>query len=161
MTPEQIAALPYRKNVGIMLLNAENQAFVGKRLDYQSQAWQMPQGGIDDGEDPTTAALRELQEETGIDPKLVTIERITDDWIAYDLPADVIGKFWSGKYRGQEQKWFRLRFHGTDTAVNIDTEHPEFSEWKWMDLDQLIDNIIPFKREVYEHVLAALANDIR
>jgi putative (di)nucleoside polyphosphate hydrolase len=158
MTPDEILALPYRKNVGIMLLNRDGMAFVGQRLDYQSNAWQMPQGGIDDGEDPTDAALRELAEETGIDPALVTIEKVTDEWIPYDLPHDVVPKFWDGKFRGQEQKWFRMRFNGSDDQINIATQHPEFSAWKWMPLDQLIDNIVPFKREVYQRVLDALTN---
>lgn len=158
MTPDEILALPYRKNVGIMLLNRDGMAFVGQRLDYQSNAWQMPQGGIDDGEDPTDAALRELSEETGIDPALVTIEKVTDEWIPYDLPHDVVPKFWDGKFRGQEQKWFRMRFNGSDDQINIATQHPEFSAWKWMPLDQLIDNIVPFKREVYQRVLDALTN---
>lgn len=157
MTPEQIAALPYRKNVGIMLLNADGLAFVGQRLDYKGNAWQMPQGGIDEGEDPTDAAFRELHEETGIDPALVTLEKVTHDWIPYDLPLDVVPKFWGGKFRGQEQKWFRMRFLGTDDQINIDTKDPEFSAWKWMPLDQLIDNIVPFKREVYARVLDALS----
>lgn len=156
MTPEQIGALPYRKNVGIMLLNADGLAFVGQRLDYKGNAWQMPQGGIDEGEDPTDAAFRELHEETGIDPALVTLEKVTQDWIPYDLPLDVVPKFWGGKFRGQEQKWFRMRFLGTDDQINIDTKDPEFSAWKWMPLDQLIDNIVPFKREVYARVLHAL-----
>ena len=160
MTPAQIADLPYRQNVGIMLLNADNMAFVGKRLDNASSAWQMPQGGIDQGEDPTEAALRELEEETGVHRSLVRIEKISDDWIPYDLPHDIIPKFWGGKYRGQAQKWYRLRFLGNDGDINIATEHQEFSEWQWLPINALVDNIVPFKRDVYQRVINALAADL-
>lgn len=154
MTPEDIARLPYRQNVGVMLANARGHVFVGQRLDHVSDAWQMPQGGIDPGEDARTAALRELEEETGVSPDLVTVEAETEGWVTYDLPADLIPKLWKGRFRGQEQKWFLLRFHGTDDQVRIDTEHPEFSQWKWLSPDQLVANIVPFKRAVYEAVLA-------
>ncbi len=156
MTPQEIARLPYRRNVGIMLINAAGQVFVGQRKDYQGDAWQMPQGGIDAGEDPRNAALRELEEETGISPDLIEIEAETDGWHAYDLPHELVAKLWKGRYRGQEQKWFLMRFHGRDSDVNIETEHPEFEAWKWIDKDALIGAIVPFKRAVYESVLAEL-----
>ncbi len=161
MTPEDIARLPYRRNVGVMLANEAGQVFVGQRRDYEGDAWQMPQGGIDAGEDPETAALRELEEETGVTPDLVTIEAETEGWHAYDLPHDLVPKLWHGRYRGQEQKWFLMRFHGTDSQVDIATEHPEFSAWQWIDKDALIGAIVPFKRAVYESVLAELGPYLR
>lgn len=154
MTPEDIAKLPYRKNVGVMLINSEDHVFVGQRLDSEAPAWQMPQGGIDKGEDPKTAALRELEEETGVSPNLVTLIAETDGWIAYDLPHDIVPRIWKGRYRGQEQKWFLLRFHGTDDQVNIEVDHQEFSEWRWLPVADLVENIVPFKRSVYEQVIA-------
>lgn len=156
MTPDEIAKLPYRRNVGVMLVNAAGQAFVGQRIDSHTAAWQMPQGGIDKGEDPRTAALRELTEETGVTPDLVTIEAETEGWITYDLPHDLVPKLWKGRYRGQEQKWFLMRFRGTDDQVRIDADdHQEFSEWRWLPTDQLVAQIVPFKRPVYEQVVAA------
>lgn len=156
MTPQEIARLPYRPNVGVMLANAEGHVFVGQRIDNNQDAWQMPQGGIDPGEDARTAALRELWEETGVSPELVSIEAETAGWVPYDLPHDLVPKMWKGKYRGQEQKWFLMRFHGTDDQIRIETDHPEFSAWKWMAPDQLVASIVPFKRAVYEKVLAEL-----
>lgn len=157
MTPEEIATLPYRPCVGVMLMNAEGHVFVGQRRDSELDAWQMPQGGIDAGETPGTAALRELWEETGVTEDLVTVEQESDDWFRYELPHDLVPKLWKGRFRGQEQKWFLFRFHGTDADVNIETEHPEFSEWKWLAPDQLVSNIVPFKRAVYQDVLKAFA----
>ncbi|MCF3595205.1 RNA pyrophosphohydrolase [Rhodobacteraceae bacterium LMO-12] len=154
MTPTEIAQLPYRQNVGVMLANQRGEVFVGQRLDNDQAAWQMPQGGIDKGETPRDAALRELFEETGVAPNLVTIEAETEGWLPYDLPVDLVPKIWKGRYRGQEQKWFLMRFHGVDTDVNIATEHPEFSSWQWLAPDELVANIVPFKRSVYEKVLA-------
>ncbi|MBP0482425.1 RNA pyrophosphohydrolase [Sagittula salina] len=157
MTADEIAALPYRRNVGVLLLNAEGHAFVGRRMDQQPSeppAWQMPQGGIDKGETPRAAALRELQEETGVPPHLVTVEAETDGWIAYDLPHDIVPRIWKGRYKGQEQKWFLLRFHGTDADVRIDADdHQEFSEWRWSAPDEVLRDIVPFKRAVYARVL--------
>lgn len=155
MTPEDIARLPYRRNVGVMLANPAGHVFVGQRIDNDQAAWQMPQGGIDRGEDPRAAALRELTEETGVTPDLVTVEAETEGWLAYDLPHDVVPRIWKGRYRGQEQKWFLLRFHGTDDQVRLDADdHQEFSQWRWLSPKDLVANIVPFKRAVYEQVLA-------
>ena len=154
MTPDEIAQLPYRRNVGVMLANPKGKVFVGQRIDNDQTAWQMPQGGIDKGETPRDAALRELFEETGVAPALVTIEAETNGWLPYDLPHDVVPKIWKGRYRGQEQKWFLMRFQGADGDVNIATDHPEFSSWRWLSPEELVANIVPFKRAVYEQVLA-------
>ncbi|HKL68047.1 RNA pyrophosphohydrolase [Salibaculum sp.] len=156
MTPEQIATLPYRPCVGVMLANAEGEVFVGQRIDWPEPAWQMPQGGVDPGEDPRAAALRELEEETGVTPDLVRIEAETAGWIPYDLPAEIVPKRWGGRYRGQEQKWFLMRFLGGDNQVRIETADPEFSCWKWSDPGDLLANIVAFKREVYAQVLDEL-----
>lgn len=153
MTPEQIAKLPYRRNVGVMVLNEHGEVFVGQRRDNAVAAWQMPQGGIDKGEDAETAALRELEEETGISPDLVDIIAVSQAWIPYELPYDLVPKLWKGRYRGQEQKWFLMQFKGSDKDVNIQTEHPEFSEWRWLNSADLVNNIVPFKRDVYVSVL--------
>ncbi|MFT6021986.1 MAG: putative (di)nucleoside polyphosphate hydrolase [Ascidiaceihabitans sp.] len=153
MTPEQIAKLPYRRNVGVMVLNEHGEVFVGQRRDNAVAAWQMPQGGIDKGEDAETAALRELEEETGISPDLVDIIAVSQAWIPYELPHDLVPKLWKGRYRGQEQKWFLMQFKGSDKDVNIQTEHPEFSEWRWLNSADLVNNIVPFKRDVYVSVL--------
>ena len=160
MTPEEIAKLPYRPCVGVMLVNADNHVFVGQRIDSEVPAWQMPQGGVDKGEDPRDAALRELWEETGVTADLVTVEAESGEWFPYDLPHDLVGKLWKGRFRGQEQKWVLMRFLGTDADVNIEMEHPEFSKWTWMPVDALIDNIVPFKREVYARVLDELGDRI-
>ena len=155
MTPEEIAKLPYRPCVGVMLMNARKEVFVGQRIDNYKDAWQMPQGGVDKGETARDAALRELGEETGVRPELVTILVETDDWIPYDLPHDLVPKLWKGRYRGQEQKWFLMSFQGADSDINIETEHQEFSKWKWLPVDELVPNIVPFKRDVYVAVLEA------
>ena len=157
MTPEEIARLPYRPCVGVMLMNAAGEVFVGQRNDRYKEAWQMPQGGVEKGEDPRDAALRELEEETGVSRDLVDVVAETDGWLPYDLPQDLVPNIWNGRYRGQEQKWFLLRFGGTDDQVRIDTAHPEFSAWKWMPARDLVANIVPFKRDVYEKVLAEFA----
>ena len=153
MTPEEISKLPYRPCVGLMLINAKGEVFVGQRTDRNFEAWQMPQGGVDKGEDPQDAALRELEEETGITPDLVDVVAASNTWLPYELPHELVPKLWKGKYRGQEQKWFLLRFKGRDDQVNIHTAHPEFSKWRWLPLADLVDNIVPFKRDVYVAVL--------
>ncbi len=145
--------LPYRSNVGIMLINDDGHVFVGQRLDNNQNAWQMPQGGIDCDEDPKSAAYRELLEETGIEQENVKFLAKSSKWLLYDLPEDLIPKLWDGKYRGQKQKWFLFKFLGTNRDINISTERPEFSNWKWMPKENLLEEIVPFKKSVYESVL--------
>lgn len=144
-------SLPYRACAGMMIHNKKRQVFVGRRIDMVSEHWQMPQGGIDLNEDPIVAALRELEEEIGT--RNVELVHMLDEWLKYDLPDDLLGKIWQGKYRGQQQKWFLFRFLGRDDEINIQTEHPEFSEWKWADYSDLPRLIVPFKRDLYETVL--------
>jgi putative (di)nucleoside polyphosphate hydrolase len=138
-----------------MLFNPAGQIFVARRIDMPSQAWQMPQGGIDRSEDPRHAALRELKEEIGTDHAEIVAE--SPNWRPYDLPPELIGMLWGGRFRGQTQKWFLLRFTGKDSDINIATEHPEFLEWKWAELDQVPRLIVPFKRAIYEEVVAEFA----
>ncbi len=152
---QDVSHLPYRPCVGVMLVNREGHAFVGQRLDSDVPAWQMPQGGIDKGEDWREAGLRELWEETGVTADLVAPIAETGDWIRYDLPEELVGKIWKGKYRGQKQKWLLLRYLGSDEQIRIETEHPEFSTWRWLPVEELVANIVPFKRAVYEQVVAA------
>ncbi|MCC2978961.1 RNA pyrophosphohydrolase [Sphingomonas sp. IC4-52] len=149
--------LPYRPCVGVMLLNRQGQVFVGQRLDTTLEAWQMPQGGIDPGEDPLATAIRELREETGIAPNLVELIAQAPGKFQYDLPSDLIGKVWKGKYRGQTQRWFLFRFLGQDSDVRIETAHPEFRAWRWADPKDLVMQIVPFKRGLYEEVLTAFS----
>jgi putative (di)nucleoside polyphosphate hydrolase len=146
--------LPYRAGVGVMLTNGEGEIFVGQRLDSRVEAWQMPQGGIDTGEDAWAAAQRELEEETGIAPALIERLAETRDWLSYDLPPELMGRIWGGKYRGQRQKWYACRFLGTDADVNIATPHQEFRAWAWKPLDELPRLIVPFKRALYVDLLA-------
>jgi len=157
MTPDEISKLPYRRCVGVMLQNQKGEVFVGQRNDRDAEAWQMPQGGVDKGEDPRDAALRELWEETGVTSDLVEVLAETPDWLPYDLPHEVVPHIWKGRYRGQEQKWFLMQFQGTDDQVDIATEHPEFTRWRWQAVGQLVDNIVAFKRDVYVQVLEVFA----
>lgn len=148
--------LPYRPCAGIMLANTEGKVFVGERKDSRPEgdAWQMPQGGIDEGEDAEAAALRELFEETGVQADLVDIIARSRDEYFYDLPDDLIGKVWKGKYRGQRQHWFLMRFKGSDEDIDIETEHQEFSHWQWVAPDRLPHLIVPFKKRLYEALVA-------
>jgi putative (di)nucleoside polyphosphate hydrolase len=152
--------LPYRPAAAIMLLNAQNKVFVAQRIDNALDAWQMPQGGLDPGEDPEAGALRELEEETGIAPHLVEIIAKAPRELLYDLPPELMGRIWGGKYRGQAQHWFAARFLGTDGDINLETAEPEFRAWKWVDAAELVDLIVPFKRELYAEVVAAFAEHL-
>ncbi|HMB75574.1 MAG TPA: RNA pyrophosphohydrolase [Kiloniellaceae bacterium] len=146
-----LADLPYRPGVGILLLNSDGKVFVGRRIDTTAEAWQLPQGGIDPGETPRDAALRELEEETGTN--LVEVLAESRDWLTYDLPAEIAGKVWGGRFRGQRQKWFAMRFLGEDGNIDIETDHPEFNAWRWADLNEVPAQIVDFKRPLYEALL--------
>ncbi len=146
--------LPYRPCVGVLLFNASGLVFVGRRIGTPD-GWQMPQGGIDEGETVREAGLRELEEETGTADAKVVAE--TRDWLTYDLPSELIGKVWKGRWRGQRQKWLACRFTGRDADIDLDTEHPEFDAWEWVAVERLPTLIVPFKRPVYEAVVAELA----
>jgi len=150
------ADLPYRPCVGLMVLNHEGKIFVGKRIDQTIESWQMPQGGIDPGEEPRETALRELEEEIGTTK--VEFLREHPDWLIYDLPPQLVGVAWEGRYRGQTLKWFAVRFVGTDADINLKTPHQEFSDWKWADIGELLRLIVPFKRETYAKVIAAFSD---
>jgi len=155
------SALPYRPCVGVMLANASGQVFVGQRIDMRENSgntegdfWQMPQGGIDPGEELHAAAFRELEEETGVLAAHATILAQTAEPLLYDLPPELLGKLWRGQYRGQRQHWLLMRFSGTDADIRLDAhKHPEFSAWKWVDPEVLPDLIVPFKKRVYRAVL--------
>ncbi len=150
-----MTSLPYRPAAGVMLLNREGKVFVAQRLDSTLEAWQMPQGGLDPGEDAETGALRELEEETGIRRDQVEMLARAPEELFYDLPADLVGKLWKGRWRGQRQSWFLCRFLGRDEEIDLDTAHPEFRAWKWADPEELPAMIVPFKKKLYEDVLAA------
>jgi putative (di)nucleoside polyphosphate hydrolase len=149
MTNKEID-LPLRSGVGIVVLNKDNKVFVAKRIDNQKEFWQMPQGGVDEGEDYLTAAYRELEEETSI--KNVKLIQELDGLISYELPKNLLGIIWKGRYRGQKQKWFVVRFLGFDSEININTINPEFSAWKWIDLENITDLVVDFKLHVYKDV---------
>lgn len=139
--------LPYRPCVGIILRNDDRHVFVGQRIDTTMEAWQLPQGGIDPGEDPRETAFRELGEEIGTTRADIIAE--TEDWLTYDLPPELIGKVWKGRYRGQKQKWFVMHFRGSDRDIDINTPHPEFNDWRWMKFRDIPNVIVPFKRNLY------------
>jgi putative (di)nucleoside polyphosphate hydrolase len=147
----------YRPCAGIMLLNSARQVWVGRRLDMTSHAWQMPQGGIDAGETAEAAARRELEEETGIVPARTEIIAASRDWHQYDLPPEMLNGAWGGRYKGQRQKWYVMRFLGDDSHININTHEPEFAEWRWSEANELPHNIVPFKRPLYEALLVEFA----
>ena len=140
-----------------MLINRDRRIFAAERLDTPG-AWQMPQGGIDTGEKPLDAATRELEEETGISPNGVTVLQQTRDWLTYDLPEHLLGKVWDGRYRGQKQHWFLMRLDADPAVIKLETEHQEFSRWKWSDPAQLLAEIVPFKKDLYQRVLDELLN---
>jgi len=142
----------YRKGVGIFLLNKQNKLWVGKRIDFKNNYWQMPQGGIDDGETPKQAMVRELAEEVGI-KKNYKILNETEDWYSYNLPSELVNVIWKGKYVGQKQKWFLCKFFGNDMEIKLDAHTPEFEDWKWIEPGQAMNNVIPFKKELYANIL--------
>ncbi|MES2215199.1 MAG: RNA pyrophosphohydrolase [Pseudomonadota bacterium] len=143
--------LPYRLGVGMMIINRQNQIFVGKRIDTKIEAWQMPQGGIDLGETPSRAVFREMEEEIGSSSGNIIAE--SKNWYSYDLPKFLIPKLWNGSYKGQKQKWFLIEFTGSDSDINLNNEHPEFEDWRWIDRESMSDLIIPFKKRLYQAVM--------
>lgn len=145
----------YRPGVGLALFDRRGLVFAAQRIDTPGEAWQMPQGGIDKGESPRQAALREMKEEIGTDKARFVAE--IDEWLTYDLPVDLAGRAWRGRFRGQRQKWFALAFTGTDADIDIATAHPEFRNWRWMPLDEVVGAIVAFKRHVYERVALEFA----
>ncbi|MGL4314651.1 MAG: RNA pyrophosphohydrolase [Sphingomonas sp.] len=151
------ASLPYRPCAGIMIVNGAGQIFVGRRIDQKIEAWQLPQGGIDDGEDATRAAWRELTEETGITADHAVLIAEAPGEYFYDLPPDLIGRAWHGRYRGQRMRWFLFRFDGSDKDIDLATHHQEFSAWRWAAQNEVIDLAVPFKRALYAQVMAAFA----
>jgi len=155
------ADLPYRPSAGILILNRAGQVFVGQRIDTAVEAWQPPQGGIDDGEDGLTAALREMREETGIAPDKVALIAEAPGEFCYDLPDELIGRIWKGKWRGQRQRWYLFRFHGEDNDVDIATEHQEFRAWRWVEPKQVVELAVDFKQQLYRDVMAAFADHLR
>ncbi len=158
--PQEADTRPYREGVGIALLNRDDEVFVGQRIDQTAEAWQMPQGGIDDDETPRQAALRELAEEIGTDKADVVVE--SAGWIAYDLPPELADSVWRAQYRGQEQKWFVCRFLGENEDIDVTgVENPEFSAWKWAQPDEALRLIVPFKRDLYARVFAELGAHIK
>ena len=147
---EKYKNLPLRSGVGIVVLNKKNQIFLAKRIDNPKNFWQMPQGGVDNGEDFYQAAIRELKEETSI--KTISLIKEIDGLTTYFLPDHLVGIIWKGKYKGQKQKWFIVRFNGEEKEININTKHPEFLDWKWVNIDDLTNEIVNFKVHVYEQI---------
>lgn len=152
-------ALPYRPCVGLVLANRDGLIFTGERVDTPG-AWQMPQGGIDAGETPRDAGLRELEEETGLPADTVTVEAEHPDWVLYDLPEHLVGKLWKGRFRGQKQKWLLVRFHGQEAQIDITKHDHEFARWRWSPPDQVLTDIVPFKRAVYQQVIDAFRDQL-
>ena len=148
----------YRPNVGMMIINNQKKIFVGKRIDHPSEFWQMPQGGIDSQEKPEVAALREMEEEAGIKKNKVKLICQMPNWYYYSIPKDLAQTLWKGRYKGQRQKWFLYEFKGKESDINIQTKHPEFSDYKWVTKDFLVPNIVPFKKEIYTKLLEEFKN---
>ena len=146
--------LPLRLGVGIILLNSENKVFVGKRIDNPVNFWQLPQGGVNKNEDLLCAANRELKEETNVES--IKLIKEIDNWLTYELPKNLLGKIWKGKYRGQKQKWFIMRFIGNEKEINVKTKNPEFKDWKWIDVNQLLNVVVSFKLDVYKSLVKEL-----
>ena len=155
---KRFSNLPLRKGVGVALLNKNNQVFVAKRIDNPKDFWQMPQGGIDKGEKPLEAAFRELKEETSI--KSVTLIREINEEITYHLPDNLLGIIWKGKYKGQTQKWFIMKFLGDDTEIDLKTKHPEFLDWQWIDIEDLTRRVVDFKLDIYRKIQKEIKNTI-
>lgn len=152
--------LPYRPCAGIIIINSAGLIFVGQRIDTTAEAWQLPQGGIDEGEDAETAAMRELGEETGIQPDKVELVAVAPGEFYYDLPDDLVGKLWKGKWRGQRQRWFLYRLTGDDSDIDIATPHQEFRAWRWAPMAEVIALAVPFKRDLYQAVFSALGDHL-
>ena len=154
MSSDKSKNLPLRLGVGIALLNSDNKVFVGKRIDNPVNFWQLPQGGVNKNEDLLCAAKRELKEETGVES--VKLIKEIDNWLTYELPKNLLGKIWKGKYRGQKQKWFIMRFVGSEGEINIKTKNAEFKDWKWIDVNQLLNVVVSFKVNVYKSIVKEL-----
>ncbi|MCK5446109.1 MAG: RNA pyrophosphohydrolase [Rhodospirillaceae bacterium] len=158
--PKPSSRLPYRIGVGAMIINTEGRVFVAQRIDTPGDAWQMPQGGIDEGEDPSEAVFREVEEEIGTTNMEIIGQ--SSGWLVYDIPEPLRASLWGGKYRGQKQKWYLMRFQGNDADVNLDHHHhPEFSSWKWAALNDVIDLIVPFKRPLYAQIVGEFSDQVR
>jgi len=155
LTAAEVALLPYRPGVGVLLLNRDDRVFVAQRIDMRGEAWQMPQGGIDKGEQPREAAFRELEEEIGTAKAEILAESC--DWLNYDLPIDLVPKLWKGRYRGQRQKWFAMRFLGRDVDIDIAGPHAEFSRWRWAAMAEVPELIVEFKADLYRQIVAEFA----
>ena len=158
-TPRMTQDLPYRPCAGIVLVNKNGLIFTGERIDTPG-AWQLPQGGIDEGESVEDAAYRELEEETGLPPAAVVLERMLEYWVTYDLPDHLLGKMWKGRYRGQKQKWALMRFLGDDSDIDITAHDIEFARWRWSTADEVLRDIVPFKRAVYREVIEAFRESL-